>query len=205
MLKTFALTAAITAALALPLISPTAGLAAGGDTTSKPKTTETTKDCFQVRQWDPETKKYVRFSEKVNGVWDAGISKCVRPDKTSHLDTETLYDAVRELAYAGRYDAAIAVLDNMPDQASDRVLTYRGFTARKLGDLAVANIYYRQAIDANPDNILARSYMGQGMVASGDKIGAVTQLREIQARGGADNWAETSLRSAIETGSTYNY
>jgi len=203
MLRPLALIAAITAALTL--LSPTPGLAAGGDTPAKPKTTETSKDCFQVRQWDPEIKKYVRFSEKVNGVWDASISKCVRPDKTSHLDSDTLYDAVRELAYAGRYGAALAVLDNMPDQGADRVLTYRGFTARKLGDLALANVYYRQAIDANPDNFLARSYMGQGMVASGDKIGAVKQLREIQTRGGAGTWAETSLRSAIETGSTYNY
>ena len=31
----------------------------------KPKQTETTKDCFQERQWDPEIKKYVRFSAKV--------------------------------------------------------------------------------------------------------------------------------------------
>jgi tetratricopeptide (TPR) repeat protein len=198
-------TLVLTAALSLPLALPTIGFAAGGEDEAKPKTTETTADCFKVRQWDPETKKYVRFSEKVNGVWDASISKCVRPDKTSHLDSDTLYGAVRELAYAGRYDEAVQVLDNMPDQASDQVLTYRGFTARKLGNVALANLYYQQAIDTNPDNILARSYMGQGMVASGDKVAAIGQLREIQARGGAGTWAETSLRSAIETGTTYSY
>ena len=196
---------ALTAAVALPLTMPTASLAAGGESESKPQKTETTQDCFQERQWDPEIKKYVRFSAKVNGVWDAKIKKCVRPDKTSHLDSDTLYKAVRELAYAGRYQEAISVLDNMPDQASDRVLTYRGFTARKLGDVTLANVYYQQAIDANPDNILARSYMGQGFVASGDKVAAIGQLREIQARGGAGTWAETSLRSAIGTGATYSY
>ena len=47
--------------------------------------------------------------------------------------------------------------------------------------------------------------MGQGKVAAGDKVAAVIQLREIQARGGAGTWAETSLRSAIETGTTYSY
>lgn len=198
-------TLALTAALALPLAMPTSSFAAGGESESKPQKTETTKDCFQERQWDPEIKKYVRFSAKVNGVWDASISKCVRPDKTSHLDSDTLYGAVRELAYAGRYDEAIQVLDNMPDQASDQVLTYRGFTARKLGDVELANVYYQQAIDTNPDNILARSYMGQGFVASGDKVAALGQLREIQARDGAGTWAETSLRSAIETGTTYSY
>ncbi|WP_299285837.1 hypothetical protein [uncultured Tateyamaria sp.] len=201
MLRTFILTTAI----ALPLALPTTGFAAGGDDNAKPKQTETTQNCFQARQWDPEIKKFVRFSQPVNGVWDANLKKCVRPDKTSHLDSDTLYKAIRELAYAGRYDEAITVLDQMPDQLDDKVLTYRGFTARKLGDLALADVYYEQAIATNPDNILARSYMGQGKVLAGDKVAALTQLREIQARGGAGTWAETSLRTAIETGTTYSY
>ncbi|MEL6886484.1 MAG: hypothetical protein AAFP87_18380 [Pseudomonadota bacterium] len=197
MLRTLTLTAA--------LILPVSVFAAGGSDDTPPKQTETTQNCFKAEQWDPEIKKFVRFSKPVNGVWDASLKKCVRPDKTSHLDSDTLYDAVRELAYAGRYDDAITVLDQMPDQASDRVMTYRGFTARKLGNLELANVYYQQAIDTNPDNILARSYMGQGKVAEGDMVAATQQLREIQNRGGAGSWAEASLRAAIETGSTYNY
>ncbi|MEP2891329.1 tetratricopeptide repeat protein [Tateyamaria sp.] len=198
-------TVILTAAIALPLALPSTSFAAGSDSTSKPKKTETTQNCFDARQWDPETNRYVRFSQPVNGVWDGDIKKCVRPDKTSHLDNDTLYKAVRELAYAGRFGEVVQVLDQMPDQLDDRVLTYRGFTARKLGDLEQANIYYEQALTQNPDNILARSYMGQGKVASGNKIAAVTQLREIQARGGEGTWAEASLRSAIETGTTYSY
>lgn len=201
MMRTLVLTAALTLNFALPQ----SGSAAGSNDNATPKPTETTKSCFQARQWDPETKKFVRFSEAVNGVWDASIKKCVRPDKTSHLDSDTLYKAIRELAYAGRYNEAITVLDQMPNQLDDKVLTYRGFTARKLGDLELADVYYEQAIATNPDNILARSYMGQGKVAAGDKVAALTQLREIQARGGAGTWAETSLRSAIETGTTYSY
>lgn len=193
-----------TLTLTVALILPVSAFAAG-ESDAPPKKTETTQNCFKAQQWDPEIKKFVRFSKPVNGVWDASIKKCVRPDKTSHLDDDTLYDAVRELAYAGRYDAAITVLDQMPDQASDRVMTYRGFTARKLGKLELANVYYQQAIDTNPDNILARSYMGQGKVASGDLVAATEQLREIRNRGGAGTWAEASLRNAIETGTTYNY
>ncbi|MEL7133076.1 MAG: hypothetical protein AAGK77_11750 [Pseudomonadota bacterium] len=201
MLRTLILTTAI----ALPMALPTTGFAAGGNDNAKPKSTQTTKNCLQARQWDPEKKAYVRFSQPVNGIWDADIRKCVRPDKTSYLDPDTLYKAVRELAYAGRYEEANTLLDQMPDQAEDRVLTYRGFTARKLGDLDLANLYYQQAIDSNPDNILARSYMGQGKVVEGDKVAALIQLREIQARGGAGTWAEQSLRTAIEQGTTSNY
>lgn len=188
---------------ALILSLPAAAFAKDGD--EPPQQTQTTKNCFQERQWDPEIKKFVRFSKPVNGVWDASIRKCVRPDKTSYLDEDTLYKAVRELAYNGRYDDAISVLDQMPDQKSDRVLTYRGFTARKLGDLELANVYYQQAIDANPDNIAARSYMGQGLVEAGDKVAAQIQLDEIRARGGEGSWSEKSLAEAIKSGTGYSY
>ncbi len=179
-------TLVLTAALTLPLSLPVPVMAAGGGNETAPKPTQTIKDCRGVRVWD-ETKQ-----------------RCVRPKKSS-LNDDQLYDAVRELAYAGRYTDAQGVLDAMSDQSDDRVLTYRGFTARKLGDLELANVFYQRAIDTNPDNILARSYMGQGMVAAGYKFAAIEQLREIQARGGAGTWAETSLRKAIESGTTYNY
>ena len=193
----------LTTALALPTFAPTIVLAKDSD--EPPKKTQTTKNCFQARQWDPEIGKWVRFSQPVNGVYDANINKCVRPDRTGYMDSDTLYKAVRELAYAGRYQDAIKVHDQMPEQLSDRVLTYRGFTARKLGQAELANAYYNQAIDVNPDNILARSYMGQGLVDAGDKVAALVQLREIQNRGGAGTWSEVSLRNAIQTGTTYSY
>ena len=193
----------LTTALTLPAFAPTLVMAKDSD--KPPVSTQTTKNCFKTRQWDPETGKWVRFSEPVNGVFDSRINKCVRPDRISYMDSDTLYKAVRELAYAGRYHDAITVLDQMPEQFSDRVLTYRGFTARKLGQAEQANTYYTQAIETNPDNILARSYMGQGMVDSGDKAAALAQLREIQNRGGTGTWSEVSLRKAIETGTTYSY
>ena len=190
--------------LALLITLPASAFAASDDPVP-PKPSKTTQDCFKARQWDPDINKYVRFSQPVNGVWDAKIGKCIRPDKTSYLDEDTLYDAVRELAYAGRYNDAQTVLDQMPDQQSDRVMTYRGFTERKLGNLELADLYYAQAIATNPDNILARSYMGQGKVAAGDKVAALEQLREIRARGGEGSWAEQSLAQAIEKGRTFRY
>lgn len=167
-------------------LAPSLALAAGGGGGTPPKPTETTKNCLFGRVWDPEKKK------------------CVKPAKSS-LDTSGLYDAARELAYAGRYVEAQGVLQVMPDQSDDRVLTYWGFTHRKLGNVTLANAYYEQAITANPDNILARSYMGQGFVEEGRTADAVAQWREIVARGGEGSWAEESLRKAIRSGTTYSY
>ncbi len=159
--------------------------AAGGDG-SPPKPTNTTKKCLFGR------------------VYDEAAGKCVKPNKSNFTDDQ-LYDAARELAYDGQFENAQNVLRVMSDQSQDRVLTYWGFTYRNLGELELANLYYQQAIEANPDNILARSYMGQGYVAEGKTDLAIQQWREITARGGQGSWAETSLRQAIRTGLTYSY
>ncbi|WP_428925361.1 tetratricopeptide repeat protein [Marinibacterium sp. SX1] len=181
-LTALALTSAVTAAIAIPGLA----LAAGSGSDAPPKPTETTKTCLFGKVFDPATKK------------------CVKVEKSSALDPDLLYGAVRELAYAGEYDRAQQVLSVM-DQDDDRVLTYWGFTHRKMGHDALAEEYYQQALASNPDNILARSYMGQGYVAQGRIEEAITQWKEIVARGGDKTWAEASLREAIMTGMTYSY
>lgn len=175
--------------LAAFLMVPSVGLAAGGGgiaPISPPTPTETTKTCKGVQ------------------IWDAKKKACVNP-KGSSLGADTLYLAVRELAYAGRFSDAQAVLAAMPDQNDDRVLTYWGFTYRKMGQRALGRSYYEKAIARNPDNILARSYMGQGLVDDGDIAAARAQLHEIRARGGRGTWPEVSLSDAIRTGRTYDY
>ena len=81
-----------------------------------------------------------------------------------------------------------------PTRCSDRVLTYRGFIARKTGNVELGMAYYRQAIARNPDNLLVRSYMGQSLVEQGKPAEARVQLVEILARGGAGTWPAESLR-----------
>ena len=167
-------------ATALTLALPTGLLAAGGDggAPSKPK-------CEDGQVYDKKTKKCVAAQE-------------------GNLDVDTLYETVRELAHAGRYMDAQTVLAAMP-QADDRTLTYLGFTNRKIGRMDVAMGYYSQALAVNPANILARSYMGQGLVEQGKIADALVQLRAIRAHGGGGTWAEASLRTAIATGQTYTY
>lgn len=172
----------LAAALALPL----SAFAAGGDDPAPPKPTNTTKTCKGVK------------------VWDAGKGRCVRP-KNSSLDQDGLYGAMRELAYAGRYEDAQGVLRAMADQQDSRVLTYWGFTHRKLGRADLAEDYYSRAIARDPDNLLARSYMGQGFLEAGRPAQALAQWKEIRARGGTGTWAEASLRAALENGSTSSY
>lgn len=172
-------------AVALAALAIPGAYAAGDDTTAPPAPTPTPR-C-------PEGQ-----------IHDKKAGKCV-PVKSSSLDDRDRYEAVRELAYAQRYAAASLVLDTMSDQRDDRVLTYRGFLLRKTGQIDQAFSYYRSAIEKNPNNLLVRSYMGQGLVEAGDLAAARQQHEEILVRGGKGTWAEVSLRDALSSGRTYRY
>lgn len=166
-----ALAASLAACLAMPAIAAGGG---GG----APSTTPTTTKC------------------KAGQVYDTKTRKCVQ-SSSSLIDDDQRYGAIRELAYAGQYDRALMVLASADNPGDPRMLNYRGFIARKQGDLGTAMGYYKQALAADPDYLLARSYMGQGLIAQGDFAGALRQLREIEARGGKDTWAHEALELAL--------
>lgn len=150
---------------------------------------------------EPPTNPTVRCTG--GQVFDPKTKVCVDP-KNSVLERDTIFEAVRHLAYTGRYHDAQTVLEALPQDDPGR-LTYLGFTHRKLGNTTLAKHYYLRAIASDPANILARSYMGQGLVEEGDLVGAMAQLDLIRWHGGAGTWSEESLRRAIATGETYNY
>ncbi len=163
-----------------------AALAAGSNSDSAPATTETTTKCEKGKVWDDKTKACVDV-------------------KSENLDNDTLFDAARELAYNDRPEDALVALMAMTEGDTDRVLTYMGFANRKAGDVELGLAYYDKALKQNPDNILARSYLGQAYVEQGELKMANAQLDQIVARGGRGTWAEQSLKTAIETGETYSF
>lgn len=165
---------------------PVSALAVGFNDDTPPKPTETTTTCSNGQ------------------VWDADVKLCVDPDKSSLNDSDRM-KAVRELAYAGRLLDAERVLDTVLDQQADPVLTYRGFIARKSGNSDAALDWYGRALATNPDNLLARSYLGQWHVEQGNVALARAELREIRQRGGRSTWPEVSLRMAIQSGASYGY
>jgi tetratricopeptide (TPR) repeat protein len=175
-------TLAATAALALFAASP--ALSAGEESGDQPAKTKTSTECTDGKVWD-EAKK-----------------ECVEPDKSGFNDSD-LYKAARELAYAGQYDNAIRVLKVAKNQNDPRILNYMGFANRKAGRVEIGMAYYRKAIAADANYLLARSYMGQGLILQGDIEGAREQLVEIRDRGGKDTYAYRTLYEALKQGATY--
>ncbi len=163
---------------ALATLLPVVAIAASMDDDTPPQASETTQQCTDGKIWDAEAKA------------------CVNADQSS-LSDDTLFDAVRELAYHKQPEAALTVLDAMSNQTEPRVLNMRGFALRKAGQMEAAMESYLAALEADPNYLLARSYMGQALAELGQLDAARDQLLEIRARGGRDTWAYASLKQAL--------
>lgn len=129
---------------------------------------------------------------KQGQVWDKGKKKCVA--KSSQLDDDSIYEAGRDLAYAGRYDEAIEVLTMAKDKTDPRVLNFLGYSHRKSGRVEVGLGYYQEALRNNPDYTLVREYLGEAHLQLGDVASAREQLGEIKKRcgTGCEEYAQLS-------------
>jgi len=154
--------------------------------TKPPEPTPTSKKCADGEAWDDQSKK------------------CIKVDAAVFDDLDR-FQAARELAYAGRFGSAAMALDAISDQNDTRVLTYRGFLARKSGDWQSAQSFYDRALSADPDNLSARSYLGMGLAERGDFGAARTQLAEIRSRGGRETWSERALLMTLRSGGAAFY
>lgn len=170
----------------------TAGFAAGESSSgddAAPKATETTLKCKKTEVYDVKLKKCVELKK-------SGMNEL--------MDEDALYNTARELAYFDRPEDAITLLKQIANQNQPRVQNYLGFANRKAGRMEDAMMYYNVALSMDPDYVLARSYMGQGLLQQGDFGGAYAQLREIKERAGTTNRPYQMLAAAI-TGMPTNY
>jgi tetratricopeptide (TPR) repeat protein len=167
-------------------LTPQLALAVGSDDSEPPTPTETTTQCAKGEVWDEKTKA------------------CIKSEDSS-LNDDQRFGAVRELAYAGRPDEAMAILATMTEGETTRVMTYQGFLLRQLGRVEDSIAAYERAIALDTTNILARSYYGQLLVQMNEMELATLQLAAIRMHGGGGTWADRALSDAITSGVTYTY
>lgn len=95
--------------------------------------------------------------------------------------TEELLTLGYTLAISGRYEQALSFLRRAEESNDPRVLTYIGFSERKLGRLDRAMAYYARAIKLDPRNVATLSYMGEAHLQRGELAAANVKLGNIES------------------------
>jgi len=134
--------------------------------------------------------------------WSKQQKKCVAVKKGA-LSDEDLARAGRQLALDGHYRDAIKVLAMAANADDPAVLTYLGYSHRKLGDVDLGISFYKKALDIDPENIRTREYLGEGYVSKGELDLAWLELVEIEKRCGQTCIEYQALETALRSGSTH--
>lgn len=92
------------------------------------------------------------------------------------------YTLALGLTNEGRYADALAALAKAQQAFGPHpdVLTYIGYTHRKMGEFAVAEDYYQQALAVAPEHRGALEYYGELKVETGDVAGAKLLLARLE-------------------------
>jgi tetratricopeptide (TPR) repeat protein len=131
--------------------------------------------------------------------WSKEEKKCVAVKKGS-LSDEDLARAGRQLALDGDYHDAIKVLEMASNENDPAVLTYLGYSHRRLGNIDLGISLYKKALDVDPDNVGTREYLGEGYVTKGEFDLAWLELLEIGKRCGTTCVEYQALEKALRSG-----
>lgn len=148
----------------------------------------------------PKPKQKPKVECKKGFVYSATKKRCVK-EKSNSVPDRALLDKGWTLAYAGKYQLAMDTFRLVADEKSPSALNGLGYTHRKLGQLERGIDYYKQALAIDPDYLLAREYLGEGYVMSGQIDLARAQLSQIRQRCGTSCKEYRFLARAISTGS----
>lgn len=130
-------------------------------------------------------------------VYSKKKKRCVKK-KAGVVDDRQLKAQGWALARAGRYDDAIGLFSLAADQKDPEVLNGLGYANRKAGRFDIAFNYYKRALTIDPDYVLAREYLGEGLVAIGRPDLAKIQLKEIGNRCGTACVEYVKLAAVID-------
>ena len=131
--------------------------------------------------------------------WSKQERKCVA-QKSGMLSDQDLALAGRNLALDGHYQDAIKVLHLASNENDPAILTYLGYSHRKLGNVDLGISLYKKALDIDPDNVDTREYLGEGYVSKGALDLAWLELVEIEKRCGTTCAEYQALEKAMRSG-----
>ena len=124
------------------------------------------------------------------------------PTVPNAAEGDQAYLAAVGLINGGRYPEALRSLGAAETAFGPHpdVLTYIGYTYRKMGAYDRAETYYRQALAIDPDHRGATEYYGELKVERGDMAGARRMLAKLDATCGFGCPQAEDLRRWVELG-----
>lgn len=135
-------------------------------------------------------------ADPCEGLTGKKLKKCRKDNPQSHDDA--IYREALALATEKQdYQGALALLKTAANQQDPRILTYIGYSMRKMGQVDEAMGYYIQALAANPNSVETREYLGEAYLQKGDLTSAKAQLTEIANRCGETCETYTTLQKQI--------
>ena len=145
----------------------------------KSKAASCSSDCTTVKALASEVEKAVT----------GGSGAAAQPSAALEQGSLIFASAAGDHAYVEavslinekRYDAALKSLDaaRLAFGPHPDVLTYQGFTHRKMGQYDVAEGYYKDALAIAPNHVGATEYYGELKVERGDIAGAKAMLAKL--------------------------
>ena len=123
------------------------------------------------------------------------------PVKTA--SSAELFYAGYWLAKSGAYEKALSYL-KLADQSDPRVITYIGFSMRKLGHVDKAMPFYAKALTLDANYNVARAYLGEAHLTKGNVADAEDQLAQIADRCGVHCAEYIDLAGHIKAYKSHN-
>ncbi len=134
--------------------------------------------CQQCRDEEKINRALIRLETPL----DASAQSLHLPSLPNERAGDLAYvDAVEQIN-RGDYQQALALLSESAKQFGPHpdILTYQGFSNRKLGNLEQAFHFYQQALAIAPEHRGANEYLGEYYVEIGDLASAKKQLDVLQ-------------------------
>lgn len=100
--------------------------------------------------------------------------------KLAHAKFLHEYRAARELIVSGQYQAGIAAMHAIGNDAHPDVANYIGYAYRKLGSYDDSKIWYEAALKADPNHVRTWSYYGMWQAEQGNRLKALDDLQKVK-------------------------
>ena len=118
-------------------------------------------------------------------------------NRNRELSDDELFYAGYWLARKGDHALALHYLNQAENKSDPRILTYIGYSTRKLGRTDEAMGYYARALEMKPGYAVARAYLGEAYLEQGQPAKAAEQLALIELQAGRNCIEYKELAAAM--------